>query len=190
MERCMHACSVVQSCPTFCDPMDCSPPDSSVHGIPPARILEQVASSSSRGSSWLRDRMCISCIGRQILYYCTTWEAQGKMDEPQTKGVHEKFCGLWTQAELLCNPEKCDLELGREASWPPLWETRQSPCPSKWSTWKCKERNPLACVSTFSLKAPVAMTIKRLSPRWGFRKTEAGVELEENRCSWVYPASV
>ena len=40
-----------QLCPTLCDPMDCSPPGSSVHGILQARILERVAISSSRGSS-------------------------------------------------------------------------------------------------------------------------------------------
>ena len=34
---------VAQSCPTLCDPMDCSPPDSSVHGISQARVLEWVA---------------------------------------------------------------------------------------------------------------------------------------------------
>ena len=57
----------------FCNIMDCSPPGLSVHGIFQARILEQVAISSSRGSSWPRDRTClscISCIGRQILYHC------------------------------------------------------------------------------------------------------------------------
>ena len=42
-----------QSCLTLCDPMDCSPPDSSVHGIFQARILEWVAVSYSRGSSSL-----------------------------------------------------------------------------------------------------------------------------------------
>ena len=41
----------IQSYPTLCDPMDCSPPDSSVHGILQARILEWVAMPSSRGSS-------------------------------------------------------------------------------------------------------------------------------------------
>ena len=41
----------VQSCLILCDPMDCSPPGSSVHGIFQGRILEQVAISSSRGSS-------------------------------------------------------------------------------------------------------------------------------------------
>ena len=42
---------VAQSCHTLCDPMDCSPPGSYVHGIFQARILEWVAISFSRGSS-------------------------------------------------------------------------------------------------------------------------------------------
>ena len=51
--------------------MDCSPSDFSVHEIFQARILESVAISSSRGSSWPRDRThisCVSCIGGWILY--------------------------------------------------------------------------------------------------------------------------
>ena len=47
---CMQAQSL-QSCLTLCDPMDCSPPGSSVRGILQARTLEWVAMSSSRGSS-------------------------------------------------------------------------------------------------------------------------------------------
>ena len=42
---------VTQSCPTLCDPMDCSPPGSSVHGILQARILERVAISFYRRPS-------------------------------------------------------------------------------------------------------------------------------------------
>ena len=45
----------LQLSPTLCEPMDCNPPGSSVHGIPQARTLEWVAISSSRGSSRLRD---------------------------------------------------------------------------------------------------------------------------------------
>ena len=45
----------LQSCLTLCHPMDCSPPDSSVHEILQARILEWGAMLSSRGSSWPRD---------------------------------------------------------------------------------------------------------------------------------------
>ena len=54
--------------------MNCSPPGSSVLGISQARILEWVAISSSRGSSWPRDRTWVSCIGRQIVYHWRTWE--------------------------------------------------------------------------------------------------------------------
>ena len=46
---------VAQSCPTLCDPMNCSQPDSFVHGILHAGILEWVAISFSRGTSWPRD---------------------------------------------------------------------------------------------------------------------------------------
>ena len=59
----------------FVTPMDCSPPGLSVHGIFQARILDWVAISFSRGSSWPRDQTHISCIDRQIIYHWTTWEA-------------------------------------------------------------------------------------------------------------------
>ena len=67
--------SVTKLCQTLCNPMDCSLPGSSVHGIFQARILEWVAISSSRGSSQLRDQTHVSCIGRQTLYHWATWEA-------------------------------------------------------------------------------------------------------------------
>ena len=51
---------VTQSCPTLCDPMDCSPPGSSVHGIHQAGILEWVAIPFSRGSSQSRDQTQVS----------------------------------------------------------------------------------------------------------------------------------
>ena len=62
----------LQSCLTFCDPMDCSPPGSSVHGSLQARVLEWVAMPSSRGPFQPRDRTRISyvsCIGRQVLHH-------------------------------------------------------------------------------------------------------------------------
>ena len=52
----------LQSCQTLYNPMHCSPPSSSVRRIRQARMLEWVATSFSRGSSWLRDRTCISCL--------------------------------------------------------------------------------------------------------------------------------
>ena len=52
---CVSVWSVTQLCLTLCDPMDCSPPGSSVHGILQARTLEWMAIPFSRGSSQLRD---------------------------------------------------------------------------------------------------------------------------------------
>ena len=52
--------SVTQSCLILCDPVDCSPPGSSVHGIFQARTLEWVAISSSRGSSQPKDETRVS----------------------------------------------------------------------------------------------------------------------------------
>ena len=59
----------------LCDSVDCSLSASSIHGILQARIVEWVAISFSRGSSRLRDRILISCTGRQILYWRATWKA-------------------------------------------------------------------------------------------------------------------
>ena len=52
----MHAYLVTQLYPTLCNPVDYSPPGSSVHGIFQARILEWVAIPFSKGSSWPRDQ--------------------------------------------------------------------------------------------------------------------------------------
>ena len=51
--------SVTQSCPTLCDPMDCSPPGSSVHGSFQARVLEWVAIAFSGNQYWLVLGKCI-----------------------------------------------------------------------------------------------------------------------------------
>ena len=60
------------SCPTLCDPKDCSSPGSSVHGIFQVRVLEWVAISFSRRSSWLRDWTQVSCIaGRHFTLWAT-----------------------------------------------------------------------------------------------------------------------
>ena len=80
-----------QSCPTLCDPMDCSPPGSSVPGISQARILEWVAISSSRGSFQPSDLTHVSgssCIGRR--------EAQKNRTEDRTE--YQSKQGGWPQA--------------------------------------------------------------------------------------------
>ena len=67
---------IAQSCPTLCDPMDYSPPGSSVHGIFQARILEWVALSFSRRSSQLRDWTWVSHIAGRCFTVWATREVQ------------------------------------------------------------------------------------------------------------------
>ena len=57
-----HECEVAQLCPTLCDPMDCSLPGSSVHGIFQAVVLEWIAISFSKESSQPRDQTQVSHI--------------------------------------------------------------------------------------------------------------------------------
>ena len=62
----------LQSCLTLCDPMDCTLPGSSVHGILQARILEWVLMPSSNGSSQPGNQTrvsYVSCTGRRVLYH-------------------------------------------------------------------------------------------------------------------------
>ena len=62
--------SVAQSCPAVCDPMDCSLPGSSIHGIFQARVVEWVAMPFSRGASHPSDRWNLGLLHhRQTLYH-------------------------------------------------------------------------------------------------------------------------
>ena len=73
----VHAKSL-QLCLTLCEPMDYSPPGSSVHGILQVRILEWAAMPSSRASSPPRDGTCISyasCTAGGFFTTGATWEA-------------------------------------------------------------------------------------------------------------------
>ena len=67
-----------QSCPTLCDPMDCSPPGSSVHGISQTRILEWSAISFFRGAAQTMDQAHVSCLAGRFFTVWSTREAQGK----------------------------------------------------------------------------------------------------------------
>ena len=85
---CVCVCARAQLCPTLCDPIDCSLPGFSVHGMFQARILERVDTSFSWGSSWHRDQTHISgisCIGQWVLYHWATREAEKADTMSQTK---------------------------------------------------------------------------------------------------------
>ena len=67
-------CQSLQSCPVLCNPLDCSPPGSTVHGISQAGVLEWAAISSYRGSSQPRDQTGVSCISSRFFTIWVTRE--------------------------------------------------------------------------------------------------------------------
>ena len=76
-----YCAQLLQSCPTLCDPMDCSLPGSSVHGILQVRILEGFAVPSSRGSSQSQDRtqdsyVFLSASAGGFFITSTIWKAR------------------------------------------------------------------------------------------------------------------
>ena len=92
---------VAQSCPTLCDPMDCSLSGSSVHGIFQARVLEWIAISFSRGSSRPRSRTQVSLIaGRRFTIWAKSidvikWMKKEKKKEKSTITGHlERHRGI------------------------------------------------------------------------------------------------
>ena len=82
---------VIQSCPTLCDPIDYSPPGSSVSGIFQARILEWVAISSSRESSWPRDWTWFPEALEMARRFFTT-EPSGKPSYPEKTIIQKVPC--------------------------------------------------------------------------------------------------
>ena len=112
---------VAQSCPTLCDPMDYVA--FSVHGILQVRILEWVAISFSRGSSWPRDSTWFSCIiGRFFTVWATreakwSWKAQ------------TKSCTHQDAEDRSSDPTKTELKLPARAGEPAVeaWAGRVSP---------------------------------------------------------------
>ena len=90
---------VAQSCPTLCDPADCSPPGSSAHGILQARVLEWVAISFSRGSARPRDWTQVSHIaGRRF----NLWATRGS-HQCHLWGTYNSRClgGTWAESRCL-----------------------------------------------------------------------------------------
>ena len=80
---------VTQSCPTLCNPMDCSLPGSSLHGILQARVLKWVASSFSRGSSQPRDQTPVSRIPGRYFNLWATREAQVSLKSISKQLIHQ-----------------------------------------------------------------------------------------------------
>ena len=77
---CAVPCLVTQLCPTLCDPTDCSPPGSSVHGVLQARILSGLPFPSPGRSSRLRNQTQVSCIAGRLF---TDWAMREAHDQPR-----------------------------------------------------------------------------------------------------------
>ena len=101
----MRVSSVTSVMSDSLDPMDYSPPGSSVHGILQARILEWVAMPSSRGSSSPRDQTCISCTAGEFFNHWATWEAQKEVMANKFSSV--QFSSVAQSRLTLCNPMNC-----------------------------------------------------------------------------------
>ena len=104
-KECFMMFSVSQTCLTIWDGVNCRPLGSSVHGIFEAKLLEWVAISCSRGSSWPRDQTHlsrISCLGRWILYHWASWEAPKnasvQFSSVQSLSHVQLFATPWTAA--------------------------------------------------------------------------------------------
>ena len=120
----MHA----QLCPTLCDPINCSPPGSSVHGILQARVLEWVAISFSRGSSQPRDRIRVSCIAGRCFILWATREVRGQAPLSMGFSRQEYWSGspfpfpgdLPPDPHLWCLPELADGLFTTNVTWEAL----------------------------------------------------------------------
>ena len=99
-------------------PMHCRPPSFSVHGILQARILEWVAISYSRASSQPRDRTSVfwvSCIGRQIVNYCATWNTY--TDPKKFLSERQSQRPQWHQAKNICSLFEVEKPRKRSRTW-------------------------------------------------------------------------
>ena len=87
---------VAQLCLTLCNPMNCSPPGSSFHGVYQARTLKWIARPSSRGSSWSKglNPGLLHC--RKVLYHLSHQRSQArKRGRQKVSQAEETVCKDW-----------------------------------------------------------------------------------------------
>ena len=107
---------VAQSCLTLCDSMDYSLLGSSIHGIFQARILEWVAISFSRRSSWPRDWTLVCCVSCIVGRHFTIWATR----EVLTNTEQNKTWNLWPSTDHTLSPQYCRASLEwQEVRWWP-----------------------------------------------------------------------
>ena len=99
---CVHVCAQLLTCQTLCDPMDCKPARLLCPWKSPGKNTGAGCHFLLQRFSWPRDQnhvSCVSCIGRQILYHCATWEAPIEVFKYQ----------FAQSCPTLCNPMDCSL---------------------------------------------------------------------------------
>ena len=99
----------LQSCPTLCNPVDCSPPGFSVHGILQARILEWVAIPFSRGSSRPRDQTQVYCTAGR---FSAVWATEAVLNQEaafhfEVSSTEEYILCLWSASLGLITGRLC-----------------------------------------------------------------------------------
>ena len=106
--------SVAQLCPNLCKPMDCSPPGSSVHGISQARILEWVAISFSRGSSWPRNWTQVSGIAGRFF---TDWASRESLVSVVSSSLDARSCPTLVTPWTVAHQAPMSMGLFRQECW-------------------------------------------------------------------------
>ena len=143
---------MLQLCPYLCDPMDCSPPGSSVHEISQARILEWVASSFSRWPFWPKDQTRISCTEADSLPSVTAGKPKSVLWRCVIHSVVSS--SLWPHG-LLPTQAPLSMAFSRQEFWSGL------PFPSPGGSFQPRDQIWVFWLQADSL--PVAQTVKTLS---------------------------
>ena len=137
---------VAQSCPTLCDPMDCSLPGSSIHGIFQARVLDWIAISFSRRSSWLRDWTRVShSVGRHFTIWATReaaashrttrWVEQLSSRRSRNENLHPKpQSQLWHDIQKTASHTR-SMHRGSDVPSVFIWREISNICSLDSSSW-------------------------------------------------------
>ena len=152
----------------FCEPLDCSPPGSSVRGILQARIVEWAAIPFSRGSSWSRDRICLSC----LLHWQVGSLPSGSPGKPVVSGWFKRITCMCTLFLLLLHQLQLRhqiLEVGdpcsqvfREKSFLASSQLLGTPG-HPWGALACSCITPASCLRlhvTFFCVPPLGLSIQ------------------------------
>ena len=162
-------------CLILCDPMGCSPPGSSFHGILQARMLEWVAMPSSRGSSRPRARTrvsYVSCVGRRVLYHqCHQWSQKFPncwrdwLATPDVSQDQVPGRGTWSMSGRNDDSEMAEWDLSRCVSKKKSLVSLSSKPRRTWSSeFVCRRNEPCDHFSGTWTKHPIYERESRKKP--------------------------